>query len=98
MTEQQLIAYFATVNCSLFKETRYNTLVFRNNRTGKKASVNKCDDYAPISICGLCKSLRVESPDHLKVDEEILEAVIKHSDSITTQSTNGFGSNRPGEA
>jgi len=92
MTEQQLVTYFTTVNCSLFKETRYNTLVFRNNKTGKKASISKCEDYVPISICALCKSLKVQSPEHFKEHGEMLEAIIKHSDNITpTGGHNGFG-------
>ena len=90
MNEQELIEYMQSVNCSLFKTTRYNTLVFRNSTSGKKASISREAFYVPITICGLCKSLRVDSPDHLKDHVGILDAIIKHSETIPPP---GFANN-----
>lgn len=86
----------ASVNCSLFKITRYDTLVFRNSETGKKAGISREVDYVPMSVCGLCKSLRVGSPDHLKAHLSILDTIIKHTETMATDK--GFLTPPQGEA
>ncbi len=77
MIRSDLINYLEQSECIVVRNDRRGYTVMRNVLSGKMSGIPKDVELYPASVCRICKTLGVETPEEARLAQAIVDAAHK---------------------